>query len=104
MHVGYLEDGDDAPMVALALADLLLDGGGVGHPLPELAGGVSETGAGLERWQEAGAEALAERVAVDQRSAARLPQPPSSGSRCLCPPPRPRLPLISFPRTAPRPS
>jgi hypothetical protein len=70
---GYLEDTDDEPVLMLALAALLLDGGVADHPVLRRAREIIETGDGLERWQEAGAEALSERLEVYRRLAARLP-------------------------------
>jgi hypothetical protein len=68
-----LEDTDDEPVLSLALASLLLDEGVVQHPVLDRAREILETGAGLERWEEAGPEALAERQAVYGRLAERLP-------------------------------
>jgi Domain of unknown function (DUF4259) len=68
-----LDDEDDGPVVVLALGSLLLDHGVRDHPLLQQAREVIGGGAGLERWEEAGPEALAERRAVYQILAERLP-------------------------------
>lgn len=66
------EDEDDAPVLTLALASLLLDHGVGDHPVVRQAREVIATGAGLERWREAGAEALSARQRLYDRIAARL--------------------------------
>ena len=66
------EDPDDRTVVVLALAWLLLESGVKGHPLLEEARQIIRTGAGLERWEEAGEEALADRRALYDQLAARL--------------------------------
>ena len=67
-----VEDADDAPILVLALASLLLDHGVRDHPILRQAGEVTAAGAGLERWREAGPAALAERQRIYDRLAARL--------------------------------
>src|SRR5438093_358889 len=70
------QDPDDGPVLVLALASLLLDHGVREHPLLREARRVIDTGAGLERWQEQGPQALAERQMVYQQLTARLQEPP----------------------------
>jgi hypothetical protein len=66
-------DPDDGPVVYLALASLLLDLGVSRHPAVARAAQIVREGEGLERWRDAGPEALAEREAVYAELAARLP-------------------------------
>jgi hypothetical protein len=67
------QDSDDGPVLILALASLLSDSGVRDHPLFEAAWEIIRIGAGLERWQDAGEAALAERQAVYKNLAAKLP-------------------------------
>jgi hypothetical protein len=69
----FREDTDDGPVLTLALASLLLDRGVCQHPVFRAAREVIERGDGLDRWREAGGEALAARQAVYQALAGRLP-------------------------------
>jgi hypothetical protein len=66
------KDPDDAPVLTLALASLLLDSGVRDHPLFDAAREIIESGEGLERWEEAGEAALAQRRAVYGQLAERL--------------------------------
>src|SRR5262245_49111245 len=59
-----LEDSDDGPVIRLALASLLLDCGITDHPALDQAVVLIENGEGLDRWEDAGPEALAERRTV----------------------------------------
>jgi hypothetical protein len=59
-----LEDPDDGPIFALALATLLREHGVRSHPLIDRARRVVECGEGLELWEEAGEATLAQRRAV----------------------------------------
>jgi hypothetical protein len=68
-----LEDMDEGPVILVALASLLLDAGVTDHPLYERARTALESGAGLERWEEAGEKDLAGRKAVYESLLARLP-------------------------------
>jgi hypothetical protein len=66
-------DQDDGPVLVLALASLLLDHSIQVHPVLEKAREVINTGAGLDRWEDASPKALSERRLVCQELLARLP-------------------------------
>jgi hypothetical protein len=59
-----LDDEDDAVVIWLALATLLLDHGVRHHRVIDEAKRILRAGAGLERWKAAGQTALAERMSV----------------------------------------
>jgi hypothetical protein len=67
-----LQDSDERPVVLYALTSLLLDSGVHDHPVIGAAREAIDTGAGLERWEEAGPEALAERREILSSLLARM--------------------------------
>jgi hypothetical protein len=67
-----VNDMDEGPVVMLALAALLMERGVTEHTVLDQAERVLAEQAGLERWEDAGGEALAERKAVYQDLAHRL--------------------------------
>src|SRR5207245_3714660 len=69
--VDYLEDMDDSVQAWLALASLQLEQGSVQDPIRKKALEVIEQGADLERWHEAGTEAVEARRGVLERSEER---------------------------------
>jgi hypothetical protein len=67
-----LEDPEEGPMAVLALAALLLDRGVRRHRVLDVARDVIARGAGLDIWEEAGPEELANRQGVYESLRARL--------------------------------
>lgn len=63
-YADSLEDLEDGPGLALALAALLIDHGVQQHAIFVQARQVIETGDGLDRWFDAGEEDLANRKAI----------------------------------------
>lgn len=67
-----ISDSDEAPVVYLSLASLLLDSGVCEHAAISRAARIIEDRVGLDRWREVGGTALAEREAVYQDLRSRI--------------------------------
>ncbi|MBA2276576.1 MAG: MarR family transcriptional regulator [Chloroflexia bacterium] len=77
-YAEILDDPDEGPVVRLALAGLQLEQGALQPGAQREALAVIDQGQGLDRWEEAGEESLAERKQVLEAFKARLRSAPVS--------------------------